>query len=487
LSDSTFSWWARNRTSARITAASVVVLALALGGLTYFVWSSPAESPVRKVADSAIAAANPLAAQNELLTSRLSSATAKITAQQKKLQKAATASAVAAAAHAKQLATAQQQIVSAQSQIGRLKAQLAQADGGNGSQTSSGTGTTASGTGGKSGGTGTTPITAPSRAELLNPAKRYFGMYTEQAPFNWATLDSTSKKIGVQPNLVGYFTGWDENFRVSAVTRAWSTGRLPLMTWESRPISAGNDSNVAPDYSLPKIINGSFDAYLHQYAKDIVATGLPLAIRLDHEMNGTWYPWSEVNGGGHAINGNNRGDYVKMWRHVHDIFQQEGANNLVIWVWAPNITNNMQPASHTTQQFLASYYPGDDYVDWTGLSGYLRPPWRAGNNFTFDYTYGSTLKQLRTLVAKPILLAEVGASETDGHKPAWVKSFFDGFADPANADVIGFSWFSLAITSYVGGERSTNDWRIDSRSDSLKAFSTGIVRPEDNFTLVPAD
>lgn len=39
----------------------------------------------------------------------------------------------------------------------------------------------------------------------------------------------------------------------------------------------------------------------------------------------------------------------------------------------------------------------------------------------------------------------------------------------------------------VLGERSTNDWRIDSRSDSLAAFATGIARPEDGFALIPAD
>ncbi len=349
---------------------------------------------------------------------------------------------------------------------------------------------TSSGTAGKHTANGTTQtvsaITAPPRDALLHPDKRYFGMYTDQAPFNWATFDATSKKIGVEPNLVGYFSGWDEDFRANAVTRSWQQSRLPLMTWESRPISAGNNSNSAPDYSLPTIIGGGFDAYLHKYAKDIVATGLPLVIRLDHEMYGTWYPWSELNGSNKPINGNNVGDYVTMWRHVHDIFQQEGANDLVIWLWAPNIVNNMQPASHATQQFLGGYYPGDGYVDWVGLSGYLRPPWRTGNDFTFGYTFDRSLDQLRTLTTKPILLAEVGASETDGHKPTWVKSFFDGFADPKNADIIGFSWFSLAITSYVGGERSTNDWRIDSRADSLAAFATGIARPEDDFALIPS-
>jgi len=488
MSTSSPHFWARSRTNARVTAVAALVLAACLVAVSWFVWSTP-DSPVRKAADSVIAVTNPLAAQNAQLKKQLTVTKDTVSTQAGKLKRQTAAAAVAAAAHAKDLASAQQQLVAAQQEISQLKA-----DGAGGSGSASGQGGSASAPGGSThsspGGKGTTQtasITAPSRDSLVHPDKRYFGMYTEQAPFNWATFDATSKKIGVQPNVVGYFSGWDENFRASAVTRAWQQGRLPLLTWESRPIAAGNNSNSAPDYSLPKIIDGGFDAYLHQYAKDIIATGLPVAIRLDHEMNGTWYPWSELNGSNRPINGNGVGDYVKMWRHVHDVFQQEGANSLVIWIWAPNIINNMQPASHATQEFLNGYYPGDDYVDWVGLSGYLRPPWRAGNDFTFSYTYDSSLNQLRALTSKPILLAEVGASETDGHKPAWVKSFFDGFANPKNADIIGFSWFSLAITSYVGGERSTNDWRIDSRSDSLAEFSRGISRPDTGFALIPAD
>ena len=45
----------------------------------------------------------------------------------------------------------------------------------------------------------------------------------------------------------------------------------------------------------------------------------------------------------------------------------------------------------------------------------------------------------------------------------------------------------LAVTSYVEGVRATNDWRIDSRADTLSAFISGLTRPEDDFTLTPAD
>ncbi|MGJ8721847.1 MAG: glycosyl hydrolase [Salinibacterium amurskyense] len=334
-----------------------------------------------------------------------------------------------------------------------------------------------------------TVIAAPSKAEIVNPASTYFGLYTEQAPFNWATYDAAATKLGSTPNVVGYFGGWDEDFRANAVTRSWQKETLPILTWESRPIGSGNDQVEEPDYTLPAIIGdpetgtaGTFDDYLHQYAKDIVATGLPLGIRLDHEMNGVWYPWSETDGQGNSINENREGDFVKMWQHVHEIFAEEGANDLVIWIWAPNIINNL-PATHQSSEFLDGLYPGDDYVDWVGLSGYLRPAYKPENDFTFSYTFDASLNELRRITNKPIFLTEIGASETGGHKADWVTSLFESLAKPENDDIVGISWFNLAVTTYVEGERSTNDWRIDSRTDSLAAFIEGLARPDSDFTL----
>ncbi|MFJ3394906.1 glycoside hydrolase family 26 protein [Leifsonia aquatica] len=487
ISTKTAAWWSQSRSRAQATAAAAILLTGTLVGISAFVWASPTGAPLRQAVADATEAITPYAAQNTELRRNLQRATQTIASQKGKLTAMEKQALAAQASTAKQLAAAQQKATAAQNQLNSVKAQLAAANA-KASAGSKSSGSSASGSGSGSSGSGggtTTPITAPARADLVAPTSRYYGMYTEQAPFNWATFDATSAKVGVAPNLVGYFSGWDETFRANAVTRAWAQGRMPMMTWESRPINAGNDSNVAPEYSLPKIIGGDFDAYLHQYAKDIVATGLPLAIRLDHEMNGIWYPWSETDGQGKSINGNSAGDYVKMWRHVHDIFQQEGANSLVIWVWAPNIVNNL-PATHKVDGYLEGLYPGDDYVDWVGLSGYLRPPYKSDNDFSFDYTFKPSLDKLRSITKKPIILAEVGASETGGGKPQWVTSFFEALGRPENDDIIGFSWFNLAITTYVEGVRATNDWRIDSRADTLSAFIAGLTRPEDRFTLTPA-
>ncbi|MCB2177626.1 MAG: hypothetical protein KQH57_17595 [Actinomycetales bacterium] len=323
---------------------------------------------------------------------------------------------------------------------------------------------------------------APSLAQLIHPSTRQFGLYTAQSPFNWAGWDDVVAKVGVRPTIAGYFQGWDKPFRSDAVVRSWRKGAMPLLSWESIDSSAGNDQAIDPAYSLPRIIDGTYDDYLRTYARDVVALGLPLAIRLDHEMNGSWYPWAERDWGGGFQNGNHKGDYVKMWRHVHDIFEQEGANAYVLWIWAPNIVNRLPSYARSSSWYMKTLYPGDAYVDWVGLSGYFRPPYASDQTPTFSYTFDRSLAQLREVApGKPILLAEVGASEIGDQKPEWVTSFFDAFADPRYDDIVGLAWFHHAITTYSGGTRVTNDWRIDSRRDSLQAFVDGITDPAAGF------
>ncbi|MGF0116689.1 glycoside hydrolase family 26 protein [Promicromonospora sp. Marseille-Q5078] len=313
-------------------------------------------------------------------------------------------------------------------------------------------------------------VSAPTKKQILRAAAgdaRWWGMYTTQSPWNWAEFDNVQQKVGtdLDATVSGYFQGWDTDFRPEGVERSWRHGELPVLTWESRPMAAANDQVSEPDYTSEVVLSGRYDDYLAKYARDITRTGLPLVIRLNHEMNGDWYPWSD------GVNTNQRGDYVKVWRHVHDIFEKAGANDLVIWLWAPNRVDNLAPDRASTE-FLRTQYPGDEYVDWAGMSAYWRPPFREDDVPTFSSTFGATLADLRDVAAgKPLFLAEIGASEIGGQKSRWIDHLAWALTAPENDDIVGFSWFNLAVTSQVSGQTVTNDWRIDSRASTSSAFA----------------
>jgi mannan endo-1,4-beta-mannosidase len=300
--------------------------------------------------------------------------------------------------------------------------------------------------------------TPPTKAQVMAQPKVRFGLYATQAPYSMSEVNMIAAMMDKRPDTVGYFLGWDQPFRPEAVIDTWRQGALPLLTWESH--GNGPSGSRPPDeaYALDRIVAGEYDDYIDSFAQAVKRTGMPLVIRLDHEMNGDWYPWSEDKPY------NSPGDYVAMWRHVVDRFRAVGADKYVIWLWAPSRVDNIK------HQTISQYYPGDAYVDWVGMSGYQRS---ASSQATFDITFGKTLGLLRSLTDKPIFLAEIGATESGGRKASWITSLFDNL--PLNPDIIGFAWFNLAVTSGAGGDTGTNDWRIDSSGPSILAFKAGIA------------
>ena len=308
---------------------------------------------------------------------------------------------------------------------------------------------------------------APSRAALLRPAERYYGVFTRQAPFVMSEVDQLAEATGKTPSSVTFFSGWDQPFRADPIVNAWRRDMLPIVSWESRPhrtpMGPGSDNAVDGRYRLSSIIDGDFDSYIDRWAAAAKQLGLPFGLRFDHEMNGFWYPWSE------QANGNRPGEFARAWRHVHDRFTAAGATN-IIWIWSPNVIGALEDVR------LDELYPGGDYVDWLGLGGYYRKP-IPNKPATFTNTFGKSLAALRAVDDKPIMLTEIGCTENGGNKPAWIESLFEALSE--QPDIIGFSWFNLTVTAIpIGGQLPvTNDWRIDSTPQALAAFREGIADP----------
>jgi hypothetical protein len=168
-------------------------------------------------------------------------------------------------------------------------------------------------------------------------------------------------------------------------------------------------------------------------------------------MNGDWTPWSA------GVNGNSAADYVRAWRHLHDVFGRAGAVN-VSWVWSPNVVfHGSSP--------LRKLYPGDAYVDWIGIDGYNWGTTRPGGGWMgFERLFGPTLRQVRRLAHKPLMLSEVASAERGGDKAAWISGFFRGLN--RNPDVLAFVWFDFA---------KETDWRFTSSAAARGAFARGVA------------
>ena len=174
---------------------------------------------------------------------------------------------------------------------------------------------------------------------------------------------------------------------------------------------AGGDASTGastdqPDHRLARIVDGSWDEQLGRWARAVAGARSPVMVRFAHEMNGTWYPWSE------QVNGNRPGDYVAAWRHVVDLFRREGATD-ALWVWSPNV---VEPSTTA----LDELWPGEDDVDVVGLDGYN---WGAARHDTSwrspAQLFDATLAQVRDLApGVPVVITETACAEQGGDKEA---------------------------------------------------------------------
>src|SRR5437764_3245284 len=298
-----------------------------------------------------------------------------------------------------------------------------------------------------------------------DPAPILWGAYVDGVPWDAAKLSSFEAKTkGL--SIIHWGQAWYRNgayqpFFPKDFQTVRDHGSIPMLDWGSWEVASGQNQ---PNYRLAAIASGAHDAYIAQWAHGAAAWGNPLFLRFDWEMNGWWqFPWAE------QTNGNQPGDYVRAWRHVHDIFMQQGATN-VTWVWCPNISSN-----GTTP--LSAVYPGDDYVDWTCMDGYNHGTDGGGWWQSFQEVFGgsayngnhNTYQELLGVApTKPIMIGETATSRTGGDAGAWVS---DALAQqlPGNfPQVKALVWFN-----WNGGDSSLS-WPIESSPAIQNAFGAGI-------------
>ncbi len=173
-----------------------------------------------------------------------------------------------------------------------------------------------------------------------------------------------------------------------------STLTNSFMRKESKIIEAGAALHVAyePNRGLQEVT----DSAIRSYAQELAALKVPIFLRYASEMNGKWVPWH-----------GNPADYIKKWRMVHDIMEQVAPN--VAMVWSP---------SEMPLGGIDSYYPGDAYVDWVGISIYnaqfengdaSKPTDRRNALEAVDYIYNKYASR------KPIMISEYAASHQAGY------------------------------------------------------------------------
>ena len=250
------------------------------------------------------------------------------------------------------------------------------------------------------------------------------------------------KQIGRKPPVHLQYFYLEEDW-VKAAKADFADGRTPLVNWE--PFKSDGETKI----SFDDILSGKFDTVIKKRADDAKALNKPFFLDFAAEMNGD-EAWGE----------HDPAKYIAVWRHVHDIFTARKATN-VVWVWCPNnetVEGTPEPMK---------YYPGDAYVDWTGVDGYN---WGTSDpDFewqSFEQVFAGIYPELAAK-NKPIIIGEMASDEVGGSKATWIKNIVPTLKNKFPA-IKAFVWFD------TDKERH---WNIDSSSSSLKAYQDMVKDP----------
>jgi hypothetical protein len=240
-------------------------------------------------------------------------------------------------------------------------------------------------------------------------------------------------------------------------------GAYPMITWVPWDPTISHPEGQT-GFLMRDIASGAHDSYIADIASEVAEWDGPIFIRFAQEMNGTWYPW-----GKHQNDGS---QFVAAWRRIHRIFEERGAGH-VTWVWNPSERNH--PES------LATWYPGDDVVDWVAVDGYNwdAPQYWQQNGNTWrllDQVFRPSFDDINTFVSpdKPRMIAETASNERGddpGKKAAWICDAFGRALPEALPEVKAIMWF----------DEPTNEggwivpWSIDSSELSQEGFRAAVA------------
>jgi hypothetical protein len=238
---------------------------------------------------------------------------------------------------------------------------------------------------------GHSPQVSAERGPQPPPAGAWLGAWVKP---EWSTpagradaFQSFEQQVGAQLPIAHNFQEWTDEFPGAQETALLERADILMVSW------AGTDTR--------SIANGSYDTQIRQRAEAVKLWGRPLLLRFRWEMDRPNL----------AASVHSPADYIAAWKHTRQIFTEVGATNAG-WVWCPHVQGFIESGRDA-----ASYYPGDDQVEWLCTDVY------AGKDFE---PFG---KQMNSFLAfaqqhsKPILIGEFGVTErgSPGQRAEWIR------------------------------------------------------------------
>jgi mannan endo-1,4-beta-mannosidase len=250
------------------------------------------------------------------------------------------------------------------------------------------------------------------------------------------------------------------------IYEVYSDGRIMLVTLQ--PYLSMNTVDRIYDGSvlIPKIANGEYDEGILEWAWGLKELNEPVLMRFANEMNGDWTEWCSWN------YGLDSDIFIMAWSRVYALFQEVNADN-IRFVWNPN--DRDYPTYDWNSQYL--YYPGDNKVDWIGLTAYNTGVTRPNEEWReFDEAYSELYREYMWRYSyKPFLITEYACNEIGGDKARWIEEGMNS---------LSINYPNIRIAVWWNGVDDTWIYDIDSSKASKEAFKESMENPYYYFNPV---
>jgi hypothetical protein len=327
----------------------------------------------------------------------------------------------------------------------------------------------------------------PKDSKLATPPSGYLydgiflggktGELQDPTPADLRTYEQT---VGKQAVWVYFQQDWFRGRSFPLATATWirQAGSVPYIRLMLR--SDAEQNHADPLYTLDNILRGDFDADLHAWARAAHEFGSPLIAEYGTEVNGEWVPWNGNWNGAGTLNG--YGDpnapdgperFRDAYRHIIQICREEKADN-VTWVF--HVNNQDIPDEAWNR--LEAYYPGDEWIDWLGVSVYGAQTPMDADWPSFRDLMDAVYPRLAALAPnKPIALLEFGvaAHNPHGDQAQWADAALADLTALRWPRLIGFSWWNEAWPNDNDPNHNTN-MRIQDNPALAQVFRARVGR-----------
>ncbi|WP_422105513.1 glycoside hydrolase family 26 protein [Winogradskyella sp.] len=158
-----------------------------------------------------------------------------------------------------------------------------------------------------------------------------------------------------------------------------------------------------------KVADGTHDEYIDKLADFLLSLGKrPVFLRIAYEFDGD--PWNHYD----------RASTIKAYKRIVDRLRAKGVENTA-YVW-------QSVGFISGQEHLEGWYPGDDYVDWCGVSFFNR--WKEIEMFEFARKKG-----------KPVFIAEATPTISDYFGKLYGVCKETQLSNPEQAEEAWDKWF----------------------------------------------